>query len=343
MMLFRRSFCIVALLLVSLWGFGQFEDVTSEWLDTFGSPGDENAGLTVFPTLSIPLGGRYEGMGTAYTAVIGDLGYIEANPAGSAELRGSSAGVYHHQWYADTSLEGVVFATRIGPLGLGGGVKFFHSTFTEYDDSGKRASTGYFLEGVAILNVALRIISLEKFGLSMGANAKGVYRYVPESLAPGQSAGAIPVDIGALIGMRLLDLSRQSRRNLTLGVALKNFGQKVYALGAPLPTELSAGIAYSPLPFLLLSGDIGFPFSLDQESFPAEQMYYAFGIDLAIAKFLSIRAGAKFKAKNPRFSIGAVVGIGQLNISTNYVVDLISGFSPLDTINVAATADFDNP
>ena len=45
---------------------------------------DPNTGLTAFPTLLIPMGGRFEAMGTAFTAVADDAGYIESNPAGSA-------------------------------------------------------------------------------------------------------------------------------------------------------------------------------------------------------------------------------------------------------------------
>ena len=35
---------------------------------------DENAGLTAYPVLRVPMGGKAEGMGTAFTAVANDLG-----------------------------------------------------------------------------------------------------------------------------------------------------------------------------------------------------------------------------------------------------------------------------
>lgn len=339
MMIIRPFFCLLLIVAV---GPGASADITgaySGWLDTFGSMSDDNSGLSTFPTLLVPMGGRYEGMGTAYTAVVGDLGFIEANPAGSAEISNTAVGFYHHQWYADTSLEGVAFATRLGPLGIGTGFKFFYSSFTEYDDSGNRASSGYLFEGVAILNLAVKVISLERFGLSIGTSAKGVYRYVPESLAVDQSAGAVPIDVGALLGLKLLDLSKISRRNFTIGLSLKNFGQRVFALGSPLPTVFSAGLAYSPLAFLLISSDFNMPISVEPDTFPAEAVYFSVGTDVTIAKFLSVQAGARFKADNPRFSIGAVVGLGQVSLTTNYVIDIVSGFNPLDTLNIAATID----
>ena len=339
LMSIRRFFCLLLMLTVGYGVSADISDIYSGWLDTFGSMADDNAGLSTFPTLLIPMGGRYEGMGTAYTAVVGDLGFIEANPAGSAEIQNPSIGIYHHQWYADTSLEGIAFATTVGPLGIGTGLKFFYSSFTEYDESGKRAGSGYLFEGVAILNLAVQIISLESFGLSVGISGKGVYRYVPESLALGQSAGALPIDVGAIAGFRLFDLSQLSRRNLTVGLSLKNFGQRVFALGAPLPTVFSTGLAYSPISFLLISADFNLPVSVEPDAFPAEAMYFSVGTDVTIADFLSIQAGARFKADNPRFSIGAVVGFGQVSLTTNYVIDVVSGFNPLDTLNIAATID----
>ena len=94
---------------------------TQEFFQVFEDP---NTGLTVFPTLLIPLGGRYEGMGTAFTAMAIDSGFIESNPAGSAMLARNEISFHHHSWIDNSSLEGIVYASRIGNLGFGACGKF---------------------------------------------------------------------------------------------------------------------------------------------------------------------------------------------------------------------------
>ena len=66
-------------------------------------------------------------MGTAYTAVGRDAGYIDYNPAGSALLPSSELALYHHAWIADSNLEGVVYTVRFGNFGMGIGGKFLSS------------------------------------------------------------------------------------------------------------------------------------------------------------------------------------------------------------------------
>ncbi|MCL2881169.1 MAG: UPF0164 family protein, partial [Treponema sp.] len=79
---------------------------------------DNNAGLTSFPVLNIPMGGRSEGMASAFTAVCDDVSFIEHNPAGSSMLSHSEMAFFHNNWIADTKVEGAVFASRIKNLGL---------------------------------------------------------------------------------------------------------------------------------------------------------------------------------------------------------------------------------
>ena len=133
----RQAAVILVMLVMnqlSSWALG--EDIYAGWTDLLGSFADTNTGLRSFPTLLIPMGGLAEGMGTAYTAVSRDAGYIEYNPAGSSLLPTSELALYHHSWIADSNIEGVVYTIRFDDLGIGFGGKFLYVPFTAYNDWG---------------------------------------------------------------------------------------------------------------------------------------------------------------------------------------------------------------
>ena len=52
-----------------------------DFLDKIGI--EENEGETSFRTLLIPIGGRPESLGSAFTGLCDDVSYINYNPAGS--------------------------------------------------------------------------------------------------------------------------------------------------------------------------------------------------------------------------------------------------------------------
>jgi hypothetical protein len=123
----------------------------SDFLNDLYGDADKNAGLTAFPVLNVPMGGRSEGMAGAFSAVADDVSFIEWNPAGSATLSNSELALFHNNWIADTKLEGAIFATRLKNLGIAGGGKWLYTPFSEYNLDGERVSKGYCSEGVAIL------------------------------------------------------------------------------------------------------------------------------------------------------------------------------------------------
>jgi len=75
---------------------------------------DNNAGLTTFPILNIPMGGRSEGMASAFTAVSDDVSFIEYNPAGSSMLTKSEIAFFHNNWIADSKMEGLPMPPVLG-------------------------------------------------------------------------------------------------------------------------------------------------------------------------------------------------------------------------------------
>ena len=176
----RILLLVTVLFLLSLPLFADFSDFYYNLNQGLSAYADPNTGLTAFPTLLIPMGGKYEGMGTAYTAVSMDSGFLEANPSASASLELTELSFYHHSWIADSNLEGVVYTIRYDDLGIGLGGKFLYVPFTEYNEWGERENRGYISESVATLNVSYNFFSdFDFYGLGIGANLKAAYRNIP--------------------------------------------------------------------------------------------------------------------------------------------------------------------
>jgi len=322
------------LLLVSLCVFGGYEDFYSGVSNTFSVFEDPNTGLTIFPTLMIPIGGKLEGMGTAYTAVASDSGFIEANPAGSSTLEISELSFLHHNWIADSKIEGIIYTTRFSDLGIGVGGKFLYVPFTEYNVIGERASKGLISETVITANVSYNFLSSYNFhGLSVGANLKAAYRHIPAAIYPGQSAITAMADVGLLTRFNFLKSFYSRDKNFSVGLVLKNLG--LPALGEPLPTIVSSGFAYSPIHPLLIAMDFNLPISFNPVDQPAERWYVATGVDVAVTNFLSIQGGFRLK-ENPHINLGSTLDLEPVRFTINYNLDLSGSLNPVDKFSVEA-------
>jgi len=332
----KRIFCLTVLTFSLLLPAGaDFADFYYDFSEAFSAYEDPNTGLTIFPTLLIPMGGRYEGMGTAYTAVASDSGYLEANPSGSATLEQTELSFMHHSWIADSNMEGVIYTMRYDDLGIGFGGKFLYVPFTGYNEWGDRESRGYISESIATLNVSYNFFSSYHFyGLSLGSNLKVAYRNIPASIYPGQSAIAAMVDLGLLTRFNLAKFYTSRSRNFSLGAVLKNVG--LPALEEPLPTVATFGLAYSPLRPLLLAFDFNYPISFFPEEYPAERWHLAGGMNVNVTEFLSVQGGFHFKADNPRISLGSSVDLENVSFVVNYNLDLSGQINPLDKFSIEA-------
>ena len=320
--------------------FGDFADFFASWSRSFGWFADENSGQSLFPILSIPLGGRYEGMGTAYAAVADDGALLEANPAGSSTLAGSELSFYHRNWIADGWVEGFSFCSRFRGFGWGIGTKLFYEPFTAYDGSGERTAKGYFIEALATANASANLLPENPYvGLAVGANLKALLRYVSPELLENQSAVALPLDVGLLGRFRIPGRVRPGEKNLAVAIVLRNLGQEVQPLDYPLPTMLSAGLAYFPIPPLLFALDMNLPISFEPSSFPMGQPDLAFGTSVRLTRFLSMHAGAHLVSDNPRFSLGTILTKGRTSFTLNYNADLMGGLNPADLFSAAVTLD----
>jgi tetratricopeptide (TPR) repeat protein len=274
-------------------------------------------------------------MGTAYTAVALDSGFIEANPSASSSLSSTELSFYHHSWIADSNLEGVVYTARFDDLGIGVGGKFLYIPFTEYNEWGDRENRGYISETIATFNVSYNFLSdFNFYGLGVGANLKTAYRNIPNAFYPDQSALTAMVDLGVLTRFNFLKFHISRSKNFSLGAAVKNLG--LPALGEPLPTLATVGLAWAPVRPVTWAFDFNLPFSFMPEEAPAETWSMATGFNVIVTNFLSLQTGFRFKADNPRISLGSAVDLEKISFVLNYNLDLSGRVDPLDKFSLQA-------
>jgi hypothetical protein len=191
---------------------------------------DDNSGLTLFPSLFIPLGGKNEGMGTAFTAVANDISFIESNPAGSSLLPKTELAFLHHSWIMDSNIEGVTYVTRLDNLGLAAAGKFLYVPFNEKDGWGQAGGKGYYIEAIVTANLSYNLFKSYYFdGLALGINVKGAYMGIPESIYPDQSYITAMVDVGILTRFNLFKFYNANDKNFSIGATFKNF--------SPIPSD----------------------------------------------------------------------------------------------------------
>lgn len=335
----RRRFLSLTLILFVL-PLGAHADLSGFYnsYSTFSdSPfiADANTGMTAFTTLLIPFGGLYEGMGTAFTAVASDIGYLEANPAGSSRLDFTTLSLMHNDWIADSNLEAAAYTFRRDRLGFGFGGKFLYLPFTAYNDWGDRDGSGYYSETVLYANASYNFLRSYDFsGVSLGATLKGAYRSVPVSIAEGQSAFAALIDLGALTSFNFLKAYPSRNKNFSIGAAVRNIG--IATLDDNLPSGATAGLAWSPFRPVLLSFDYTYPFSLTLPSEQWERPYAAAGAKVTFTEAFSMQTGFTHRGANPRFSLGGSVDIDDLTLVANYTLDLTTQLSSVDRFSVQA-------
>jgi hypothetical protein len=330
-------------------GYGSITDFLT---DMYGI--DDNAGLTAFPVLNVPLGGKSEAMGTTFTAVADDLSFIEWNPAGSSMMTYTELGFFHNNWIADTNVEGIVYASRYKDFGFAASGKWLYLPFTQYNMFGERVSKGYYSEAVATLNLSYNLFSGYYFsGVSLGLNVKGAFRFVPdfagydnndgidekviEGSGKDQSAAAIMADFGALTRFNLFKFYSSREKNTSFGLVIRNLG--LPAMGDPLPTVISAGLAYKPFRPIQLAFDFSLPLNMKEPEL-SEKPYWSFGLDAAITNFLSMRAGLLAKTGNARITVGTEITLKNIALDVNYSLDLLTQLEPLNRISLGVHFNF---
>jgi len=298
----------------------QFNDVYSQ-ANSFTSQFETNVGLTSFPVLLIPMGGLYESMATAFTAVSSDSSFIESNPAASSILELSELSLLHNNWIADSNIEGAVFTTRIGDAGLSASAKMVYVPFTEYNTFLERVAKGPYIETYGTLNASYNLFSSYYFyGIAVGANIKAGYRSFPVITEIGQSAFTIMADLGFITRLNFLKFYYSRDKNFSVGATIRNLGPDV--MGDPLPSLATGGIAYSPIRPVIIAVDFTYPFVLDLD-IPAEHWCFSGGISIAATDYFKILSGLQYPGAHPRLTLGSHVVLGDWGgLIINYTLDL---------------------
>lgn len=288
---------------------------------------DQNTGTSALPILVIPGAGKFEAMGTAYTASIEDGGVIQSNPSATSLLDKTELTFTHSNWIADSSVEQVYYTTRFDDFGIGFRGQMIYSNFIRNSDFSEADAYGTIAEGVITANASYNLLSSYSFkGLAVGANLKIAFRNIPEEIAANQSAIAIMGDIGLLTRFNLFKFFQSREPNFAVGLAAKNMGPPVRAnptvpdVTDPLPSEISAGLSYSPIRPLTVNLDFNVPFYLGSD-LPPKKPDLSLGADLQFAPFLSLQAGLRYEGGNFRISLGTGVEVNELTINVNYTHD----------------------
>jgi hypothetical protein len=315
--------------------YGSLQDF---FLDIYGA--DRNAGLTAFPLLNVPMGGRSEGMAGAFSAVSDDISFIEWNPAGSSMLSNTELAFFHNNWIADSKIESAVFATRFSLLGIAASGKWMYTPFTEYGEWGDRLSKGYYSEMAGTVNISYNFFHGYYFpGISAGVNLKGVCRSMPdfaEYSGASQSAAALVWDLGLLTRINLFKFYDSRDKNMSFALVMKNAGPVVE--DEAMPTVAVAGIAYRPLRPFLVSFDFSYPLNLNDLSL-SEKPFFALGFSFTVTPFLSMRSGFLLRSGGPRWTLGSSIKLGVTAVEINYSLDLATQLQPLSRVTIGVRLD----
>ena len=341
---FRRCVFNKWIILLFLITHSVFADSYSTVSDWFGI--DPNSGQNSFLTLTIPSGGKYESMSTAYTAIALDSSYMESNAAGSSLLKDEELTFFHNDWIADSSLESAYYTFRPEKnedFGFGIGFKFLHVPFSGYNDWGAQTeNVGWYSESIGTFNMSYGFIK-DYYGsniISVGGNFKIAYRGVSSSLYSGQSAFAIMGDVGIISRFNLFKYYASRDTNFSIGFSVKNLGTEYIDDNDPLPTALTTGIAWKFIRPITLALDFSIPFNLNGEV--SENMSGAIGFNFEVTNFLDFQTGFLIKQGQPRFTVGSQVSLKNFDLMVNYTLDLATQMQMFNRLSVGIRINLDS-
>ncbi|MBR6341298.1 MAG: UPF0164 family protein [Treponema sp.] len=355
----KRTFVTVFFLLFFCLTGKSFALDFTELTDTLSTLGyfqsSKNEGSTSFRSLLIPIGGRPESLGSAYTGLCDDAGYINYNAAASCLLANTQVSAYHNSWIADSKLDTLVYTTRNENFGFGIQAGCLYLPFSEYNIYGERVNASYYSETNLALNFSYNFLAGYDFkGIALGGSIKSAFRSVPDytdnntdAIIPlsglAQSGIGIMADLGVMLQFNFLKFFASRTPNVRIGISAQNLGvaftgmggKKGISLDDPLPSFIAAGISCQFLPVITASFDIKQPVNLfalkDYQTFSMSA-----GIILAFTKSFSLLLGTEFKGGNPRFSLGSEIQLVNARLNFNYTLDLTSSFNPVNRISLSA-------
>jgi hypothetical protein len=232
----------------------------------YAAAGDAN------PLQYLGAGARPAALGSAFTAVSGDLASLYFNPAGLGALKGSHAGLHHHSWLGGISQESLSF-------GLGGSLGSFGATgdWVNYGSIEGADEQGNPQPAFTPTDLTLGLNAAREFssGLALGLRARATQQSV-------SGAGQLVMagDVGALWSLPAVGSASYS-----LGLTYSNFGPAVDGSAPSAALRLGAAVLLSLGPedsllFLLSGSGLNNGGNLLQA-----------GVELGMTRYLAARVG----------------------------------------------------
>ena len=180
-------------------------------------------GTSAAQFLKIGVGARAMGLGGTFTAIASDVSTIYWNPAGITNLKSTSIGFTHTQWFADISHD---FAGVTVPISSSDFIAVSATSLStgeqEVTTVAKPEGTGVFYD-VSDLALGLTYARQLTDRFSVGLSLK----YVQQRLY-NESASSLTLDIGSYL--------RTGFHDLIIGMAISNFGGTMKLDGTDLIT-----------------------------------------------------------------------------------------------------------
>ena len=234
-----------------------------------------DAGANGFALLKMEVDARAAAMGGAYTSVAEDASAAFWNPAGLAGSESKSFVFMHHSWIADLSQEFASAHLLTGKHNIAFSVNLLNMSDIEIRDrnTDEPDGTTEWIVFSGMISYATYIYH----DYAVGLNLK--YLFEKEYL---EKASGWAMDLGAK--------KKNVIQGLDLGLTIQNIGQmsKLKNENTPLPLMVNIGIGYN-LPVDLLGKQ---PLiSADLQYIKDESMYYHFGTQLEVYKYVTLRVG----------------------------------------------------
>jgi hypothetical protein len=250
---------------------------------------DRKAGLTGAAFLKVGVGARAVAMGTATTALSGDVNQMFYNPAGIAlKDEKLQASFSYNKWIADLAHNAAAVSYNlegIGTIGVGF-IMFGVSDIETIDrdipiDPDLRPFQVDFNTGTYDYSDIAAQVSFSRYvveNLSLGITAK----YISQSI-DGESATAFAFDFGSVYHIGLMDWTIAARFN-NLGSDLK-----YYDIASGLPLQFTIGSAISPYKNENMKVMVAVDATKPQDG----PLYFFSGAEVSLFDMVAVRGGYK--------------------------------------------------
>ena len=274
-----------------------------------------NLGTSGAQFLKIPVGAGAAALGGAFTGVADDASAIFWNPAGIANVSGSSAHFSYMRWFDMFDFSAVSFAQNFGDIGAFGiGLLVFSTDRMEITTENDPNGTGRYFDAqdLAISITYSRYLTNNfRFGISL--------KYINQRIW-NETANGLAFDIGTQYVVTEF-------QNMTLAMSMTNFGPDMNMAGPDLNVKYDADqyLQNRLLPTTLETEDYSLPLSfqfgvafdvfdsrfvkmrgsVDAVHPNDNDERLQFGIETAIFDRLYLRGGYKLKHDDEDINFGA--------------------------------------